>query len=183
MNYTELNYTERNTASIHQYLDGLLTFFVQMVSIDYLFSKWMRKSYQDLQVSPESNKSSIVYHWAYTYIYFRIHIGFRPALFLDRDSHWRERKKKGLIIFLQNTESLTDEKRSKRGWPIRVKKIEWRERFNRTDSITRMMSIGREARAIMMLAGRFIKHAIARYLEWLISGYRLSSFMLLIKIV
>lgn len=134
-------------------------------------------------LSPESNKSSIVYHWAYTYIYFRIHIGFRPALFLDRDSHWRERKKKGLIIFLQNTESLTDEKRSKRGWPIRVKKIEWRERFNRTDSITRMMSIGREARAIMMLAGRFIKHAIARYLEWLISGYRLSSFMLLIKIV
>lgn len=119
----------------------------------------------------------------HVYIYFRIHIGFRPALFLDRDSHWRERKKKGLIIFLQNTESLTDEKRSKRGWPIRVKKIEWRERFNRTDSITRMMSIGREARAIMMLAGRFIKHAIARYLEWLISGYRLSSFMLLIKIV
>lgn len=148
----------------------------------------MQKSYQDLQfrsyLSPELNKSLIVYQWAYTYIYSRIHIGFRPALFLDRDSH-REKEKRidHAIIFLQKTEPLTDEKRSKRDWPIHVKKIKWRERFNRAGSITRMMSIGKEARAIMMLAGRFIKHAITRHLGWLISGYRLSSFMPLIKIV
>lgn len=131
----------------------------------------MRKSYQDLQFPsylPRTNRR--LYISGRMYIHSRIHIG--PALFLDRGSHWeRERERKDRSCYHIFAKHGTINRREKRGWPVRRKKNRVNVLIERIILHASMSIRGGEARAIMMLAGRFIKHATARLLGWLISGY------------